>query len=112
MDGGDAIADTGHSFLAGDEVRAATSSPLSECRLDEANREIVLDGQRRPTTRLEYAVMLTLIQARGRVITRDEMLAEIWNTPFAGSNKVDSVVGSLRNKLGPFAPASDTLPGY
>lgn len=109
---GDAIADTAHSFLAGKEVPAATSSSLSECWLDEANREIVLDGQRRPTTRLEYAVMLTLIQASGRVVTRDEMLVEIWSTPFAGSNKVDAVVGSLRKKLGPFAPSIETVTGH
>ena len=109
---GDAIADTVHSFLAGEAVPKATSWPLSGCRLDEANREIVLDGQRRPTTRLEYAVMLTLIQASGRVVTRDEMLAEIWNTPFAGSNKVDAVVGSLRKKLGPFAASIETVTGH
>ena len=109
---GDAIADTVHSFLAGEEVLTATSLPFSGCRLDEANREMVLNGQRRPTTRLEYAVMLTLIQAKGRVVTRDEMLAEIWNTPFAGSNKVDAVVGSLRKKLGPFAASIETVTGH
>lgn len=108
---GDAIADTVHSFLAGDEPGAA-SSPQSGCWLDEANREIVLDGQRRPTTRLEYAVMLTLLQASGRVLTRDQMLAEIWGTPFAGSNKVDAVVGSLRKKLGPFAASIETVTGH
>jgi len=109
---GDAIADTVHSFLAGKEVPAATSTSLSGCWLDEANREIVLDDQRRPTTRLEYAVMLTLIEASGRVVTRDEMLAEIWNTPFAGSNKVDAVVGSLRKKLGLFAASIETVTGH
>jgi len=109
---GDAIADTVHSFLAGEEVLTATSLPFSGCRLDEANREMVLNGQRRPTTRLEYAVMPTLIQAKGRVVTRDEMLAEIWNTPFAGSNKVDAVVGSLRKKLGPFAASIETVTGH
>jgi len=109
---GDAIANTVHSFLVGEAVPTATSLPLSGCRLDEANREIVLDGQRRQTTRLEYAVMLTLIQASGRVVTRDEMLAEIWNTPFAGSNKVDAVVGSLRKKLGPFAASIETVTGH
>lgn len=109
---GDAIADTVHSFLAGEEVLTTTSLPLSGCRLDEANREIVLDGHRRPTTRLEYAVMLTLIQASGRVVTRDEMLAEIWKTPFAGSNKVDAAVGSLRKKLGPFAASIETVTGH
>ena len=109
---GDAIADTVHSFLAGKEVPAATSTSLSGCWLDEANREIVLDDQRRPTTRLEYAVMLTLIHASGRVVTRDEMLAEIWNTPFAGSNKVDAVIGSLRKKLGLFAASIETVTGH
>lgn len=109
---GDAIADTVHSFLAGKEVLAAASSPRSGCRLDEANREIVLNRQRRPTTPLEYAVILALIRASGRVVTRDEMLAEIWNTPFAGSNKVDAVVRSLRKKLGLFAPSIETVTGH
>ncbi len=63
---GDTIADTVHWFLAGDEVRATSSSPRSGCWLDEANREIVLDGQRRSTTRLEYAVMLALVHASGQ----------------------------------------------
>lgn len=107
---GDAIADAVHSFLAGDEVLAVTSSPSSECRLDEANR--VLEGQRRPMTRLEYAVILTLVHESGRVVTRDEMLAKIWKTPFAGSNKVDAVVGSLRKKLGPFAASIETVTGH
>jgi DNA-binding response OmpR family regulator len=109
---GDAIADTVHSFLAGEATSTATSLPMSGCWLDEANREIVLDGQRRPTTRLEYAVMLTLIQARDRIVSRNELLAEIWNTPFAGSNKVDAVVGSLRKKLGLFAPSIETVTGH
>lgn len=110
--GGEAIADTVHSFLAGEATATATSLPMSGCWLDEANREIVLDGQRRPTTRLEYAVMLTLIRASGRVVSRSELLTEIWNTPFAGSNKVDAVIGSLRKKLGPFAPSIETATGH
>jgi pimeloyl-ACP methyl ester carboxylesterase len=109
---GDAIADTIHSFLAGEEVPAAKSSPTSGCRLDDANREIVVGGQHRPTTPLEYAVMVTLIKASGRVVTRDEMLAEIWNTPVAGSNKVDAVIRSLRKTLGPFAASIETVTGH
>ena len=109
---GDAIADTIHSFLAGEEALAATSSLQSGCRLDEPNRELVVDGQRRPTTRLEYGVMLALIRASARVMTRDELLAAIWNTPFAGSNKVDAVVRSLRKKLGPFAASIETVTGH
>jgi pimeloyl-ACP methyl ester carboxylesterase len=109
---GDAIAEMVHSFLAGKEVLPAASSPASGCRLDEANRELILDGRHEPTTRLEYGVMLALISASGRVVTRDEMLAEIWNTPFAGSNKVEAVVRSLRKKLGAFAPSIETVTGH
>jgi pimeloyl-ACP methyl ester carboxylesterase len=109
---GDAISDTVHSFLAGKEALAASSSRESGCSLDEPNRELVVDGQRRPTTRLEYGVMLVLIRANARVVTRDELLAAIWSTPFAGSNKVDVVVRSLRKKLGPFAASIETVTGH
>jgi pimeloyl-ACP methyl ester carboxylesterase len=109
--GGDAIADMVHSFLAGKEALAVPSQAPG-CRLDEANRELVLDGRREPTTRLEYSVMLALIRASERVVTRDELLVEIWNTPFAGSNKVEAVVRSLRKKLGPFAPSIETVTGH
>ncbi len=109
---GRAIADIVHSFLAGEDPLAAASLPATGCRLDEDSRELVLDGRHEPTTRLEYGVMLTLIRASGRVVTRDEMLAEIWNTPFTGSNKVEAVVRLLRKKLGPLAPSIETVTGH
>ena len=109
---GDTIAEMVHSFLAGKQALAAASLPATGCRLDEASRELVLDGQHEPTTRLEYGVMRTLLRAGGGVVTRDEMLAEIWNTPFTGSNKVEAVVRSLRKKLGPFAPSIETVTGH
>jgi pimeloyl-ACP methyl ester carboxylesterase len=109
---GSAIADIVHSFLAGEDPLAAASLPATGCRLDEGSRELVLDGRHEPTTRLEYGVMLALIRASGRVVTRDEMLAKIWNTPFTGSNKVEAVVRSLRKKLGPLAPSIETVTGH
>jgi pimeloyl-ACP methyl ester carboxylesterase len=115
---GDAIADIVHSFLAGEEPLAPASSSASptesapDCRLDEANREFVVEGRREPTTPLEYGVMLALMRASGRVVTRDEMLAEVWRTSFAGSNKIEAVVRSLRKKLGAFAPSIETVTGH
>jgi hypothetical protein len=46
------------------------------------------------------------------IVTRDEMLAEIWNTPFTDSNKVEPVVRSLRTKLGPYASSVETVTGH
>jgi pimeloyl-ACP methyl ester carboxylesterase len=115
---GRAIADIVHSFLAGEHPLSPAASPefpagqAIDCRLDEANRELVVEGQREPVTPLEYGVMLGLVRASGRVMTRDEMLAEIWRTSIAGSNRVEAVVWSLRKKLGAFAPSIETVTGH
>jgi DNA-binding response OmpR family regulator len=115
---GRAIADIVHSFLAGEDPTAAASSPefltgrAVDCGLDEANRELALEGRREPITPLEYGVMLALVRASGRVVTRDEMLGEVWKTSIAGSNRVEAVVRSLRKKLGAFAPSIQTVTGH
>ncbi len=112
--GGDATADIVHSFFAGEEPRASIPAtlPRPDCRLDEANRELVLEGRREHTTPLEYRVMLMLIRASGRVVAREEMLAEVWRTSVAGSNKIEAIVRSLRRKLGAFAPSIETVTGH
>jgi pimeloyl-ACP methyl ester carboxylesterase/DNA-binding winged helix-turn-helix (wHTH) protein len=111
---GDAIAEVVRSFLSGEEPLASASAPEhpTGCLLDEANRELVLEGRREPLTPLEYAMMLALIRASGRVLTRNEMLGNIWNTSFAGSNKIEAVVRNLRKKLGVFAPSIETVTGH
>jgi DNA-binding response OmpR family regulator len=115
---GRAIADIVHSFFAGEDPHPPASSPefpaehAIDCRLDEANRELVLEGRREPITPLEYGVMLALVRASGRVMTRDEMLAEVWKTSIAGSNRVEAVMRSLRKKLGAFAPSIETVTGH
>ena len=115
---GRAIADIVHSFFAGEDPLApASPSPYPtnrgiDCCLDEANRELVLEGRRVPITPLEYGVMLALVRASGRVVTRDEMLGEVWRTSFSGSNIVEAVVRSLRKKLEAFAPSIETVTGH
>jgi pimeloyl-ACP methyl ester carboxylesterase len=113
---GRVIADIVHSFFAGEDPLAPISSPEfptgGDCRLDEANRELVLEGRREPVTPLEFGVMLALVRASGRVVTRDEMLAEVWKTSIAGSNRVEAVVRSLRKKLEAFAPSIETVTGH
>jgi pimeloyl-ACP methyl ester carboxylesterase/DNA-binding winged helix-turn-helix (wHTH) protein len=111
---GDSIAEVVRSFLTGREAPASGAPPTvaPACRLDEANRALILRRRRVPTTRLEYDVMRALIRGNGRVLTRDEMLTEIWNTPYAGSNKVDAVIRLLRKKLGAFAASIETATGH
>jgi hypothetical protein len=65
-----------------------------------------------PLTKLEFGVMKYLDTHTGRVVTRDELLQNVWEQSFGGSNVVDAVVKSLRRKLGPLGSALETVIGH
>jgi DNA-binding winged helix-turn-helix (wHTH) protein len=80
--------------------------------LDEADRQLILDGQRTDLTQLEFAVMRCLLRHDGRTVRRATLLAEAWGYPDpAGSNVIEAVIRSLRAKLGPHAGAIETVRG-
>jgi hypothetical protein len=65
-----------------------------------------------PLTKLEFGVMKYLDAHAGRVVTRDELLENVWEQSFGGSNVVDAVIKSLRKKLGPLGGALETVIGH
>jgi hypothetical protein len=84
----------------------------SRLALDETAREVVVEGSRISLTPLEFGVLQRLEQARGRAVTRRELLEAVWETSFTGgSNVVDAVVHALREKLGPHGDAVETVRG-
>jgi DNA-binding response OmpR family regulator len=56
--------------------------------------------------------MSYLSQRPGSVVTRDELLREVWKQPFGGSNVVDVVIRGLRRKLGGNAWVIGTVKGH
>jgi DNA-binding response OmpR family regulator len=56
--------------------------------------------------------MAYLSQRPGSVVSRDELLREVWKQPFGGSNVVDVVVRGLRGKLGGNAWVIGTVTGH
>jgi DNA-binding response OmpR family regulator len=56
--------------------------------------------------------VLELLEARrGRAISRDELLGEVWGRGQETSNVVDAVVRGLRKKLGDQADLVETVRG-
>jgi DNA-binding response OmpR family regulator len=52
-------------------------------------------------TRKEYDLLAALCRRPGAVVTRDQLLAEVWHTTWAGNlHTVEVHVASLRGKLG------------
>lgn len=91
------------------DAHARVDSPWS---LDDGQRALVIAGRSVALTKLEYGALSHLIAASGRVVTRDELLTDVWGQQHGGSNVVDAVVRLLRKKLGPHAGVLQTVKGF
>ncbi|MBS1853111.1 MAG: winged helix-turn-helix domain-containing protein [Acidobacteria bacterium] len=100
-------------FVGGDLSREPNSAATAQVELDVSRRQLATrDGERISLTKLEFELMFYLSQRPGIVVTRDELLREVWKQPFGGSNVVDVVVRSLRRKLGGHAWVIGTVKGH
>jgi DNA-binding response OmpR family regulator len=68
--------------------------------LDPASRQVSVGEHPLTLTRLEFNVLLTLLQNGGQVFTRERLLELAWGYDFAGDTRaVDSTMKRLRGKL-------------
>jgi two-component system, OmpR family, phosphate regulon response regulator PhoB len=71
-----------------------------------------VDGQELPLTLQEFRLLAYLIQGRGRVRTREDLLADVWNaSPELETRTVDTHVKRLRDKLGEAGDIIETVRG-
>jgi len=76
---------------------------LGEAEFDFAKREVHRDGALVPILPKEIDLALFLIENRGRVVTRDELLLKVWEYPVSGiqTRTVDNYIMKLRQKIEP-----------
>jgi len=80
--------------------------------LDIDARELVLNGQRTGLTPLEFGVIHYLYQHEGKAVSRASLIENVWGYSYdGGSNVVDTVILSLRKKLGEQASVIETVRG-
>jgi DNA-binding response OmpR family regulator len=80
-------------------------------RLDPSRREVERDGARIVLSRKEFAVLVELLRAEGRVVSAEDLLEKAWDEhidPF--TNVVRVTMMKLRRKLGD-PPIIGTVPG-
>lgn len=69
--------------------------------LDVRSREVTLDGAVLELTRKEFDLLLVLARRAGEVVTKKDLLAEVWQLAWGGSDRtVDVHLSWLRRKLG------------
>jgi Transcriptional regulatory protein, C terminal len=70
-------------------------------RVAPASRVVLLDGEPAPLTRREFDLLLFLCRNRTRVVSREELLAQVWGYTWTGGTRtVDVHIRRLRTKLG------------
>ncbi|HVJ92484.1 MAG TPA: response regulator transcription factor [Labilithrix sp.] len=79
--------------------------------IDRAAHEVLVEGRPIVLTAKEFALLSFLAQNRGRVFTREALLARVWGARYEGGPRtVDIHVRRLRMKLGDALPL-ETLRG-
>lgn len=77
-----------------------------------AAHELDVDGVKRQLTATEHRLLKELVQARGRVLSRDRLLDTVWNADFEGASRtVDTHMRRLRAKLDAYADCIETVRG-
>lgn len=85
---------------------AAETLVVGGLRIDRRSRRAELDGEPLDLTRKEFDLLLYLARRTGEVITKQELLAEVWRQPALRNDKtVDVHLSWLRRKLGETAEA-------
>lgn len=69
--------------------------------VDEASRRATLDGEQIELSRKEFDLLVELVRAAGTVVSREALMAAVWDENWFGSTKtLDVHIGWLRKKLG------------
>ena len=84
------------------QERRETILEVDGFRLNKGEFEVTLDGRKLELTTTEFKLLCLLIERRGKVLTRDSLLTDVWNYAAAiDTRTVDTHVRRLREKLGP-----------
>ena len=83
----------------GSTVRAQLLE-VANLRVDPSLRMVTRDGRQIELTAREFDVLTVLVRNPGRLVSREQLLEEVWEENYEGSpNVVDVYIGYLRKKL-------------
>lgn len=78
---------------------------VDSLRIEVGPREVFVQGDEVALTPKEFDLLTALVQARGLVLTREQLLEKVWGYTFLGDSRtIDVHVRQLRRKLGDACP--------
>lgn len=83
------------------EEAADEAAVVGGLRVDARSREVSLDGAVLELTPREFDLLHYLAARAGQVVSKRDLLVDVWNLPYGGADKtVDVHLAWLRRKLG------------
>jgi DNA-binding response OmpR family regulator len=83
---------------------------VHDLSLDIPGRKVHLAGEELKLSRKEFDLLAELARNAGRVVTREELMADVWDVNWFGSTKtLDVHIRALRKKLGDSATQSSYI---
>ncbi|HEX5631905.1 MAG TPA: response regulator [Gemmatimonadales bacterium] len=99
--------------LAAPAVSSGSTLAAGPISIDRAAHKVSVDGNELQLTSTEYKLLLTLVERRGRVQTRPQLLETVWEAqPDIQTRTVDMHVQRLRTKLGEHGKLVETVRGF
>ena len=96
-------------------VKAPKNEESLSCggiEIDLPGHELRIDGEKVELTAKEYSILLYLMRNKGIVLSRDQILSEVWGYDYFGDDRtVDWQIKLLRGKLGKYREYIHTIRG-
>ena len=80
------------------EIKDEIINISEELTLDTKTRKLLKNGKAVPLKAMEYKMLLFLLQNRGRVVTKDELLKYVWEDEYIGEGTLAVHARHLREK--------------
>src|ERR1700761_8825971 len=78
----------------------STDLQFGRFRLNVRRRELLADGIAVPIGSRALDILLVLIEARGNLVTKDELLSRVWSGTVVDENTLQFQISSIRKALG------------
>ena len=81
--------------------------------IDITKKKVSIDEEEVPLTKKEFEILLLLVQNKGRVFSREDILARIWSDEvYVLDRTIDVNITRLRKKIGIYGKCIVTRLGY
>ena len=94
-----------HAVLRRTRGREPDIYRFGDTEVDFARCELRRSGEVVPITQVEFKLLTAFVRSRGRVLSREQLLDQVWADVNCGDRVVDTHVANLRKKIEPDSAA-------